>query len=84
MMMEGLSVNNGRCRSSFRDPSGFLFWRNGALYRQINTCYQETYGLLKASALYDTLVKSGKLIPHEEVAIEPELRNVRIQLFSLP
>jgi hypothetical protein len=73
MMMEGLSVNNGRCRSSFRDPSGFLFWRNGALYRQINTCYQETYGLLKASALYDTLVKSGKLIPHEEVAIEPEL-----------
>lgn len=71
--MKDLSVNKRLCRGSFRDPSGFLFWRNGALYRQINTCYQETYGLLKASALYDTLVKSGKLIPHEEVAIEPEL-----------
>ena len=60
-----------RLGSSFRDPSGFLFSRDGILYRQINHSYGENYDLLKSSGLYDKLVKVGRLVPHREVDINP-------------
>ncbi len=63
---------NGNLPASFRDPSGFLFYRDGLIYRQINTAYKENYNHLMDSSLYDTLVKSGLLIPHKEVDITPE------------
>ncbi len=53
--------------ASFRDPSGFLFSRNGILYRQINRAYAEDYARLMDSGLYERLVKAGLLIPHVEV-----------------
>ena len=56
--------------SSFRDPSGFLFTQEGALYRQINTIYRANYDHLMSSGLYETLTAAGLLIPHEEVDIE--------------
>ena len=71
--------------SSFRDPSGFLFYRNGSIYRQINHVYRDDYELLTSSGLYDSLVESELLIPHLElgkdhgltdecsVVIKPEL-----------
>jgi len=57
--------------ASFRDPSGFLFTAEGMLYRQVNQAYQENYTHLMDSGLYDKLVKSGLLVPHQEVDIEP-------------
>ncbi len=63
---------DGILSSSFRDPSGFLFYRDGSLYRQINSSYKENYDHLMGSNLYDTLVKAGLLIPHEEVDIAPQ------------
>jgi hypothetical protein len=56
--------------SSFRDPSGFLFYRNGSLYRQVNTVYKENYDWLMNSGLYRTLVDEGLLVSHEEVDID--------------
>ncbi len=56
---------------SFRDPSGFLFFRDDGIYRQINHGYQENYDLLMSSRLYSTLVDAGLLIPHEEVEAAP-------------
>jgi len=56
--------------SSFRDPSGFLFWKQGALYRQVNLSYQKNYDQLMNSGLYEDLVNKGLLIPHEEVSVE--------------
>lgn len=56
--------------SSFRDPSGFLFFRNGKIYRQVNSLAKEDYDLLMSSGLYDSLVGDGLLIPHEEVGLE--------------
>jgi hypothetical protein len=53
--------------ASFRDPSGFLFTRNGILYRQINRAYSKDYARLIDSGLYDKLVKANLLIPHVEV-----------------
>jgi len=63
---------DGILPSSFRDPSGFLFYRDGTIYRQINTAYKENYDHLMDSRFYDSLVKSGLLIPHKEVDITPE------------
>lgn len=63
-------MNNRRLPSSFRDPSGFLFFRNGSLYRQVNTGYRENYDHLMNSGLYETLVGSTLLIPHQEVDLE--------------
>jgi len=56
---------------SFRDPSGFLFSRNGILYRQINQSYAEDYKRLIDSGLYDRLVKAGVLVKHDEVEQVP-------------
>ncbi|MBN1688980.1 MAG: SAM-dependent methyltransferase [Candidatus Omnitrophica bacterium] len=53
--------------SSFRDPSGFLFIRNGKLYRQINPGYKQDYDLLMSSGLYEILVGENLLVSHEEI-----------------
>src|SRR5688572_30872509 len=62
---------NGQLSASFRDPSGFLFSRNGILYRQINRAYAEDYARLMDSGLYEKLVKAGLLIPHVEADQAP-------------
>ncbi len=55
---------------SFRDPSGFLFLRDGVIYRQVNSVYKENYDCLISSGLYKSLVDTGLLIPHNEVDID--------------
>jgi ribosomal protein L11 methylase PrmA len=52
---------------SFRDPNGFIFFREGQLYRQINERYRPEYDCLLGSGLYDKLVAAGLLVDHEEV-----------------
>jgi ribosomal protein L11 methylase PrmA len=53
--------------ASFRDPSGFLFTKEGSLYRQVNQTYQTHYDHLMESGLYDSLVNQGLMVAHEEV-----------------
>ncbi|HOF87663.1 MAG TPA: SAM-dependent methyltransferase [Armatimonadota bacterium] len=53
--------------ASFRDPAGFIFTRDGCLYRQVNARYREQYDRLMGSGLYRALAEDGLLIPHEEV-----------------
>jgi ribosomal protein L11 methylase PrmA len=60
-------ADGGREPSSFRDPSGHLFWRGGELYRFVHPSYAESYRLLVDSGLYDELASAGLLVPHEEV-----------------
>ena len=57
--------------SSFRDPSGFVFHRDGSVYRQVNIIYKENYDHLVNSGLYEELVDAELLIPHDEVQIDP-------------
>lgn len=54
--------------SSFRDPSGFVFERDGTLYRQVDHSYAADYAALMESGLYDELVEAGLLVAHEEVS----------------
>jgi hypothetical protein len=70
--MTAPSSSKPRLGASFRDPSGFLFLRNGILYRQVNQIYRRQYDQLISSKLYARLVYNGLLVPHEEVNIEPE------------
>jgi len=63
--------NYTRESSSFRDPSGFLFYRDDFLYRQINKSYSEHYDYLIESGLYQKLVDENLLVEHEKVDIPP-------------
>ena len=56
-----------RDKSSFRDPSGFVFSRDGIVYRQVNASYQSNYDHLLGSGLYADLTDRRLLVPHEEV-----------------
>jgi ribosomal protein L11 methylase PrmA len=62
---------SGRSGASFRDPSGFLFTRNGILFRQVNQGYRPTLDRLEQSGLYAELVDAGLLIPHTVEPIAP-------------
>ena len=67
-MTKTQTINLG---ASFRDPSGFLFIREGILYRQVNQVYREDYSRLMESGLYEKLVKNGLLIVHTESDTRP-------------
>ena len=60
--------NQERVSSSFRDPSGYLFKKNGILYRRVNLSYKQHYDKLISSGLFEKLVKEKKLVNHEEVS----------------
>lgn len=74
--------------ASFRDPSGFVFVRDGVCLRQVNAVYREDYERLMASGLYDRLAASGQLVSHEEMAPDPgawkTLRPRQVPLVSYP
>lgn len=55
---------------SFRDPGGFLFRRDGRLYRQVNRSYADDYATLVRSGLYEDLAADGLLVPHAEVDLK--------------
>ncbi len=56
--------------SSFRDASGFVFFKEGCVYRQINKSYQKNYEYLMHSGLYDALTSTKLLVMHQEVDIQ--------------
>ena len=64
-------TQNNRHPASFRDPSGFLFNRDGRLYRQINQSYSADYERLMDSGLYAALAARGDLLPYEERQVAP-------------
>src|SRR3989339_260359 len=55
--------------ASYRDPDGFIFYRNGRLYRQINKSYQPHFERLMETRLYHRLTDEGLLVRHQEVDV---------------
>ncbi len=77
--------------SSFRDPSGFLFYENGVLFRQINKSYEKHYLKLMSSGLYNELISKNLMISHEDVNIPLKsldgfkiIKPEKIQFISYP
>lgn len=62
-------------RGSFRDPAGFVFERDGTLFRQVNEVFSADFDHLISSGLYEQLVGDGLLVPHEEADVEPAAPN---------
>ena len=62
--------NEGKLAGSFRDPEGFVFSKNGKIYRQINKIGQANFDLLIDSGLYETLANKEWLVRHEEVNVD--------------
>jgi SAM-dependent methyltransferase len=78
---------------SFRDPSGFVYSRDGVLLRQINAAFATDWDDLVASGLLTTLQERGLLVGHDPAPIDaaaaPEMahaviRPERIDFISYP
>ena len=65
---------------SFRDPGGFIYRRDGVLYRQIGPSAIADWEAFLAGGLADRLISSGRLVGHEivplELAATPDARAV--------
>jgi hypothetical protein len=53
--------------ASYRDPSGFVFEKDGIIYRQVNKVYQPHFDQLIQGGLYEALTSQQLLIRHDEV-----------------
>lgn len=53
--------------SSFRDPSGYIYYENNKVIRRINPIYFKEYNHLMNSGLYKELVDNELLIEHKEI-----------------
>ena len=81
-----------RLASSFRDPSGFVYHRDGVLLRQVNAVYAPHLSALEESGLLAELVDAGLLVAHRdrplaEAATEGAVRvlePVRVPFVSYP
>ena len=64
---EGSMTQSEKEFASFRDPSGFLFYQDDVLYRQVNQAYRPHYDRLMESGLYQALIEQGLMVAHEAV-----------------
>ena len=55
--------------ASFRDPSGFVFRRDGILYRQVQPSAAADFEALRSTGLLQRLIADGLLIEHDEVPL---------------
>ncbi len=83
---------SARDPGSYRDPSGFVYQRDGRLLRQVNTSFADDWSALAERGLLDALWQRRLLVRHREVeadlaaepgaiaVVEPE----RIPFISYP
>lgn len=56
--------------ASFRDPAGFVFRRDGAIFRQVSAPGADDWRAFTEGGLYDRLVAGGLLVEHEDLPLE--------------
>ena len=54
--------------ASFRDPSGFIYNKDGTIYRFVSSSYSHDYDLLMKSGLAEELLKKKLLLPFTELS----------------
>jgi hypothetical protein len=55
---------------SYRDPSGFIFRRDGVLYRQVNSRFADDWAAFENSGLASELISKHLLIPHQPASLD--------------
>lgn len=80
-----------RVAGSFRDPAGFVFERDGVLYREVDTSFADTWDAVVDAGLYEALHARGLLVHHEVVdtslgsdRAHAVLRPERLPVISFP
>jgi hypothetical protein len=80
-----------RLPGSFRDPAGYVFFSDNAIYRRIEPAGREAYERLMHSGLYDALTRDGLLVAHEDLGRQPDqpgawtvIRPERVPMVSYP
>ena len=63
-------MSTNKAPSSYKDPSGFVFFQNDKILRQVNKTYKSDYDLLIKSGLYQKLVELELLVPHKELNLK--------------
>jgi ribosomal protein L11 methylase PrmA len=56
--------------ASYRDPSGFVYTRDGTLYRQVNRVFQDRFQAFLDSGLYTELEERGLLVRHRDAPLD--------------
>ncbi len=72
-------MQNDRVAGSFRDPSGYVFWSKGRLFRAIDQGCLETLSGLKQKGILDRLIADGLVVPSWFVEDEGLLRTLRAE-----
>ena len=62
-----MSIIVAKHLSSYRDPSGFIFEKEGTIYRQVNKIFREHFDHFINSGCYRELTQKGLLVSHEVV-----------------
>ena len=57
---------------SFRDPGGFIFWKDGKVFRAIGQHSLEDWNYFSTSPLFQDLQKDRLLIPTHAVAADEQ------------
>lgn len=70
-------TQDDRVAGSFRDPSGYVFWSKGRLFRGIDQACLETLGGLRKQGLLDRLIAEGLVVPSWFVEEEGLLQSLR-------
>lgn len=55
---------------SYRDPSGFVFRRDGVLYRQVSQSFADDWAAFESSGLHAALQAKGLLIPDRPAELD--------------
>ncbi len=77
---------------SYRDPAGFVFRRDGVVYRQIDASFAKDWDQYLESGLYERMADAGIVIRHEDTDVAlaadpPAYRVIRpepLELISYP
>ncbi len=85
-------ASDGRDAGSFRDPSAFIFWRDGQPYRQIQQAFATEWDGFEASPLKRRLLDQRRLIRYEPVGLDlaatsgahAVIRPERVEFLSYP
>ena len=65
-----MTQNLSRDPGSFRDPAGFVYRRDGVLYRQIDRSFADQWEAVRRGGILDRLIAAGLLVSHEPVPVE--------------
>ena len=61
--MEEITIDKG----SFRDPSGYVFYKGSSVYRSISMSYKEHFDFFIKSGLYNKLLERNLIVSHKEI-----------------